>query len=166
MKRVIDKKDLVAKIKEQFTASDSVLMVDYRGLTVKESEELRANLREAGATMKIYKNTLTDIAIRELSLPSVGDALAGPTAFIFAEGEANVSAKAVANFAKAHPALEIKGGLIDNQVASVDEIKAIASLPSRDELLAKVLGTMKNPMANFTRVIDAIAKQKAEAEAA
>ena len=165
-KKETNKKDLVAVIKEQFSNADSVIMVDYRGLTVKESQELRRELRDAGASMKVYKNTLTDIALRELSLPTMEDVLAGPTAFVFGTGEANVPAKIIAKFAKAHKALEIKGGLIENAAASADEVQTIASLPSREELLAKMLGTMKNPMANFARVIDAIAKQKSEEESA
>ncbi len=161
-----NKQDLVAEIKAKFAAADAVIMVDYRGLTNKEIETLRVALRGVDASMKVYKNSLTEIAMRELALPAMDDILAGPTAFVFANGEANVSAKEIANFAKIHKELELKGGLIDSQVVGSDAIKAIAALPSRDELLAKLLGTMKNPMANFARVIDAIGKQKAEEQAA
>lgn len=159
----INKTDLVAEIKERFAAADSVIMVDYRGLTNKEIETLRVSLREVEASMKVYKNSLTEIAMRELALPAMDDILAGPTAFVFALGEPNVAAKALATFAKTNKALELKGGLVDSQVVDADGIKAIAALPSRDELLAKVLGTMKNPMANFVRVLDAIAKEKEQA---
>ena len=161
-----NKQDLVAEIKAKFAASDAVIMVDYRGLTNKEIETLRVALRGVDASMKVYKNSLTEIAMRELALPAMDEILAGPTAFVFANGEANVSAKEIANFAKIHKELELKGGLIDSQVVGSDAIKAIAALPSRDELLSKLLGTMKNPMANFARVIDAIGKQKAEEQAA
>lgn len=161
-----NKQDLVAEIKAKFAAADAVIMVDYRGLTNKEIETLRVALRGVDASMKVYKNSLTEIAMRELALPAMDEILAGPTAFVFANGEANISAKEIANFAKIHKELELKGGLIDSQVVGSDAIKAIAALPSRDELLAKLLGTMKNPMANFARVIDAIGKQKAEGQAA
>lgn len=161
-----NKQDLVAEIKAKFAASDAVIMVDYRGLTNKEIEILRVALRQHGASLKVYKNSLTEIAMRELALPAMDEVLAGPTAFVFAMGEANVAAKECANFAKTHKELELKGGLIDSQVVGADAIKAIAALPSRDELLSKLLGTMKNPMANFARVIDAIGKQKAEEQAA
>lgn len=161
-----NKQDLVAEIKAKFAAADAVIMVDYRGLTNKEIETLRVALRGVDASMKVYKNSLTEIAMRELALPAMDEILAGPTAFVFANGEANVSAKEIANFAKIHKELELKGGLIDSQVVGSDAIKAIAALPSRDELLSKLLGTMKNPMANFARVIDAIGKQKAEEQAA
>lgn len=160
------KKTLVGEIKERFSGSDAVIMVDYRGLTNKEIEDLRRSLREQGASMKVYKNTLTDIAMRELALPPMEDILAGPTAFVFGSGEPNAIAKAIADYAKVNKALEFKGALVDSQVMDVDTIKAIAALPSRDELLAKILGTMKNPMANFARVIDAIRVQKEEEAAA
>lgn len=160
------KKSLVGEIKERFTGADAVIMVDYRGLTNKQIESLRGALREQGASMKVYKNTLTDIAMRELALPPMEDILAGPTAFVFGTGEPNAVAKAVADFAKAHKTLEFKGALVDSQVLDAETIKAIAALPTRDELLAKMLGTMKNPMANFARVIDAIRVQKEEEAAA
>lgn len=160
------KKTLVGEIKERFSGSDSVIMVDYRGLTNKELEELRGALRTQEATMKVYKNTLTDIAMRELALPPMEEILAGPTAFVFGTGEPNAVAKALADFSKTHKALEFKGALVDSQVMDAQTIKAIAALPTRDELLAKMLGTMKNPMANFARVIDAIRQQKDEEVAA
>lgn len=160
------KKSLVGEIKERFTGADAVIMVDYRGLTNKQIESLRGALREQGASMKVYKNTLTDIAMRELALPPMEDILAGPTAFVFGTGEPNAVAKAVADFAKTHKTLEFKGALVDSQVLDAETIKAIAALPTRDELLAKMLGTMKNPMANFARVIDAIRVQKEEEAAA
>lgn len=167
----VQKEDLVAEIKERFNASEAVIMTDYRGLTVKEMQELRVKVREVGGEIKVYKNTLTEIAIRELALPSMDEYLEGPTAFVFIAEDAVAPAKALTAFAKAHPALELKGGFVQNQVVGADGVKAIASLPSREELIAKLLGTMQNPARGFVTVLngparglatvlDAIAKQK------
>jgi len=166
------KEALVAEIKDRFNESAAVIMADYRGLTVKQMQQLRTKVREVGGEIKIYKNSLTEIAVRELALPSMDEFLAGPTAFVFIEGDAVAPAKALTTFAKENPALELKGGFVQNQVVDSAGVKAIASLPSREELLAKLLGTMLNPLTGtvrvlsgparaFVTVVDAIAKEKA-----
>ena len=168
------KETLVEEIKDRFAGSQAVLLADYRGLSVKELEQLRGKLREAGAELTVYKNSLTEIAMRELALPSLADHLAGPTAFVFADEDPVGPAKALTAFAKAHKALELKGGLVENQVVDADGVKAIATLPSREELIAKLLGTMINPIVGFARVLNgpveafartvqAVADQKAAA---
>lgn len=169
-----NKEARVVEIKDRFSAADAIIMADYRGLTVKEMQELRVKLREAGCDIKVYKNSLTEIAIRELALPNMDAFLEGPTAFVFIQADPVVPAKALATFAKTHQALELKGGLVQNQVVTAEGIKAIALLPSREELIAKLLGTMQNPLTGtvrvlagparaFATVLDAIAKQKAAA---
>jgi large subunit ribosomal protein L10 len=166
------KENLVAEIKERFNESEAVLLIDYRGLTVKEMQELRVSVRAAGGEITVYKNSLTEIAVRELALPNMDEYLAGPTAFVFIEADPVAPAKALTTFAKLHQALELKGGFVQNQVVDADGVKAIASLPSREELIAKLLGTMLNPLTGtvrvlagpsraFVTVLDAIAKQKA-----
>jgi large subunit ribosomal protein L10 len=170
----LEKTELVAEIKERFNCSEAVIMIDYRGLTVKEMQELRSKIRASGAEAKIYKNTLTEIAIRELGLVSMDEFLAGPTAFVFASGDPVGPAKVLQAFAKEHKALEIKGGFVQNQLVDAAGMKAIASLPSREELIAKLMGMMTSPvrgfmaMANapagaFVRVVKAVADQKAAA---
>lgn len=168
----MEKESLVAEIKDRFAGSQAVIMADYRGLTVKEMQELRGMVREAGGEVKIYKNTLTEIAVRELALPNMDQFLEGPTAFVFIAEDPVAPAKALSTFAKAHQALELKGGYVQNQVVGAEAVKAIATLPSREELIAKLLGTIQNPMRgavtvlsgparSFATVLDAIAKQKA-----
>ncbi|HSK48486.1 MAG TPA: 50S ribosomal protein L10 [Coriobacteriia bacterium] len=168
----VRKEELVAEIKERFNGSQAVIMADFRGLTVKQMQQLRVSVREAGGDIKIYKNSLTEIAIRELALPNMDEFLGGPTAFVFIAEDAVAPAKALAAFAKQHKALELKGGFVQNQVVGADGVKAIATLPSREELIAKLLGTMQNPLTGtvrvlagparaFATVLDAIAKQKA-----
>ena len=168
------KEDKVVEIKDRFTGSGAVIMADYRGLTVKEMQALRTDLRAVGCDLKVYKNSLTEIAIRELALPSLDAYLEGPTAIIFTGEDPVAPAKALTTFAKAHKALEVKGGLVDNQVVDAEGVKAIATLPSREELIAKLLGTMLNPLTGFARVLNgpveafartvqAVADQKAAA---
>lgn len=148
------KKGLVAEIKDRFNDAGAVIMIDYRGLTVKQMQALRAKLRETGSEVKIYKNSLTEIAIRELALPSMDDYLAGPTAFVFIPDDAVAPAKALTAFAKENQALELKGGFVQNQVVDADGVKAIATLPSTEELIAQLLGTMQNPIVGFARVLN------------
>jgi large subunit ribosomal protein L10 len=169
-----DKEQLVSEIKGRLNEAGSLLLVDYRGLTVKEMQELRNQLRAAGSELKVYKNSLADIAIRELALPSLDAYLSGPTAIIFTGEDPVAPAKALTTFAKTHKALELKGGLVENQVIDAEGVKAIATLPSREELIAKLLGTMLNPIIGFARVLNgpteafartvqAVADQKAAA---
>jgi len=163
----------VAKIKEHLDGCSAMWLVDYRGLTVKQVEDLRHQLREAGAEMKVYKNTLCNIALKDLGLPSMDELLAGPNGFVFASGEDIApSAKVIKTFAKASKILEIRGGLVGDQVMDAKQVEAIADLPSREELIAKLLGTLNNPatqivrvlnepMASFARTVNAIAEKPA-----
>ena len=170
----IQKEQRVDEIKDRFTRASSVILVDYRGLTVKELQALRGSLRESGSELKVFKNPLTEIAMRELAMPELGALLEGPSAFTFSYGDPVSPAKALTAFAKEHPALEIKGGFIERSVTDAAGVKALAALPSREELIAKLLGTMQNPAGGlvrvlagpagaFARVVRAIADQKAAA---
>lgn len=164
----------VAAIKDRFARSSAVILADYRGLTVKEMQALRTSLQESGAELRVYKNTLAQIAMRELALPDLGELLDGPTAFLFSYGDPVAPAKALVDFAKAHKALTLKGGFVDSTITSADGVKSLASLPSREQLISMLLGTMQNPAASFVRVLSgpagafarvvkAIADQKAAA---
>lgn len=134
--------ETLAQIKEELEGVSAVWVVDYCGLTVKEIQELRSNIRETGATMKVYKNTLMHIALAESDLPMLDDMLEGPSAFVFAGSDVAAAAKAVKNFAKKNPNLEIKGGLMEGAAVSAAQVEAIASLPSREELLAQIAGAI------------------------
>ena len=149
---------VVAEIKERFTACPNVLLVDYRGLNVQSVSKLRNELRAAGSEMVVYKNTLTQIAMRELALPSMENLLEGPSAFIFTEDDPVASAKVLANFAKENEALELKGGLVQSQIIDEAGLKALATLPSREELLAKLLGTISNPARGLVTVLSGPAR--------
>ncbi len=168
------KESIVEEIKERLTASGGIIMADYRGLTVKEMQELRAKIRESGADLKIYKNRLTVIALRELAMPDLDEYLLGPTALVFVGDDPVAPAKALQNYAKEHQALEIKGGLVQSQVVDSAALKAIASLPSREELVGKLMGLLLGPVRGFmgmaqapvgafARTVQAVAEQKAAA---
>lgn len=153
------KVDLVDEIKAELSAADAVWVVDYRGLTVKQAEALRGKIREQGATLKIYKNSFTARALADLELPSLGAILEGPSAFVFVTGDPVASAKAIKAFAKENPKLEIKGGLLNKDVVTADQIRAIADLPSREELIARLLGTIQNPLTKIVRVLNGPAEK-------
>lgn len=153
--------ETLEQIKADLTDVQAVWVVDYRGLTVKESQGLRRNIREAGAVMKVYKNTLMQIALKEMDMPEMDQVLSGPSAFIFADGDPVASAKALRDFAKENETLEIKGGIMDGAFVDADAVQKIASLPSREELIAKLLGSLQNPMSQIVRVLNGPAEKLA-----
>ncbi|MBU8855462.1 50S ribosomal protein L10 [Priestia megaterium] len=163
MSNVIEqKKQVVDEIAEKLQASNSTVVVDYRGLNVAEVTELRKQLREAGIEFKVYKNTLTRRAVEKLELTGLNDALVGPNAIAFGGEDVVAPAKILNNFAKEHEALEIKAGVIEGNVASVEEIKALAELPSREGLLSMLLSVLQAPIRNLALATKAVADQKEE----
>ena len=138
----VKNQETLVKIKEDLDGISAMWVVDYRGLTVKEVQALRANIREARGSMKVYKNTLMHIALKELGLPTLDSMLEGPSAFVFAGSDVAAAAKVVKNFAKDNDNLQIKGGLMEGAEVSAAEVEAIASLPSREELLAQIAGAI------------------------
>lgn len=149
-------KEQLAEIKEHLGAKIAMWVVDYRGLSVKQVQQLRCDVRAAGAEMFVYKNTLMHLALSECDCPNLDEILSGPSAFIFAEGDPVASAKAVKNFAKANEELTIKGGMMDGAFQNAEAVNAIADLPSREELIAKLLGTISNPMQKTVSALNAI----------
>ena len=141
----------LAEIKQDLTDIQAMWVVDYRGLTV---EQLRNSIREAGAIMKVHKNKLVRLALKELDMPEMDEVLAGPSAFVFAEGDPVASAKALKDFAKANENLVIKGGIMDGAFVDAEAVEKIAALPSREELIAKLLGSRQNPMVKTVRVLN------------
>ena len=156
----------VAKVelKQQIKDAQSVVVVDYRGLTVAEDTQLRKQLREAGVAYKVYKNTLVNFAIKGTDFESLSDVLEGPNAFAISTTDATAPARVIAKFAKTAPALEIKAGVVEGTFYDADGMKAIATIPSREELLSKFLGSIQSPIANFARVINQIAEKGGAAD--
>ncbi|GGH85427.1 large subunit ribosomal protein L10 [Pullulanibacillus pueri] len=162
MSAIEKKQQVVQEISEKLKASVSTVVVDYRGLNVDEVTELRKQLREAGIDFKVYKNTLLRRATAETGLTDIDEFLVGPTAVAFSTEDVVAPAKIIHKFAKEHENLEIKTGLVEGSVASVDQIKALAELPSREGLLSMLLSVLQAPIRNFALATKAVAEQKEE----
>ena len=158
------KQPIVQEISEQIKDAQSVVVVDYRGLTVAEDTQLRKQLREAGVAYKVYKNTLVNFAIKGTDFESLSDVLEGPNAFAISTTDATAPARVIAKFAKTAPALEIKAGVVEGTFYDADGMKANATIPSREELLSKFLGSIQSPITNFARVINQIAEKGGAAD--
>ncbi|MRH44823.1 50S ribosomal protein L10 [Aquibacillus halophilus] len=163
MSKIIErKKQIVTEITDKFRESKSTIIVDYRGLDVSEVTELRTQLREAGIDFKVYKNTMTRRAVEAAELTELNDSLVGPTAIAFSNDDVVAPAKILNKFAKDHEALEIKGGVIEGNVASLEQIKELADLPNYEGLLSMLLSVLQAPVRNFAYATKAVAEQKEE----
>ena len=162
MAKVELKKPVVEEISELLNGAATAVVVDYRGLTVAEDTELRKQLREAGVVYKVYKNTMINFAIKDTEFADLAQHLEGPTAIAVCKDDATAAARVLAKFAKTAEALEIKGGVVDGVYYDAAGISQIASIPSREVLLSKLLGSMQSPVTNFARVIKQIAEKNEE----
>ncbi len=163
MAKVELKQPIVQEIADSIKDAQSVVVVDYRGLTVAQDTELRKQLREAGITYKVYKNTLVKRAIAGTEFESLTDSLEGPNAFAISTTDATAPARVLAEFAKKAPKLEIKAGVVEGTFYDENGMKAISAIPSREVLLGRLFGSMQSPIANFARVIKQIAEKDGEA---
>lgn len=150
---------IVAEISEQIKDADSIVVVDYRGLTVAQDTQLRKSLREAGVVYKVYKNTFITSAIKGTDFEGIAPLLEGPTAIAIGKEDATAPARVIAKFAKDAKALEIKGGVVEGNIYDVKGIEKIATIPSRDELISKLLGSLQSPITNFARVMNQLAEK-------
>ena len=166
MAKVELKQPIVAAIAEDIKDAQSIVLVDYRGLTVAEDTQLRKALREAGVSYKVYKNTLVNRAIAGTEFESLKESLEGPSAFAISKDDATAPARILAKFAKTAPALEIKAGVVEGTFYDANGMKAIANVPSREELLSKLLGSLQSPITNLARVLNQIAEKGGAADAA
>lgn len=165
MSNVREKKgQVVQEIAEKFKNSVSTVVVDYRGLSVAEVTELRKQLREAGVEFKVYKNTLARLAAEEAELTELNEFLTGPNAIAFCETDVIAPAKILHGFSKDHDALEIKAGVLEGAFVPVEDVKAIASLPSREGLVSMLLSVLQAPVRNFAYAVKAIGEEKENAE--
>ncbi len=161
MAKIEIKQPIVEEISAGIKDAQSVVLVDYRGLTVEEDTELRKQLREAGVTYKVYKNTMMNFAFKGTDFEGLAPYLNGPSAMAYSATDATAPARVIAEFAKKAKALEIKAGVVEGNVYDAKGMEAIASIPSRDVLISRLLGSMQSPMANFARVINQIAEKNA-----
>ncbi|MFZ0369425.1 LSU ribosomal protein L10P [Halobacillus alkaliphilus] len=166
MSSIIEQKQqIVNELADKFRNSKSAVLVDYRGLDVAEVTELRSQLREAGVDFKVYKNTMTRRATEAVELSELHEVLQGPTALAFHEDDAVAPAKILNNFAKDHDNLEIKGGVIEGQVATLEQLQELANIPSYEGLVSMFLSVLQAPVRNFAYATKAIADQKEEESA-
>lgn len=160
MAKIEIKKPIVEEISEQIKDAQSVVLVDYRGLTVEQDTRLRKQLREAGITYKVYKNTMMNFAFKGTAYESLAPHLEGPSAIAISTSDATAAARVLSNFAKEAPALELKAGVVEGTYFDEAGIKIVATIPSREVLLSKLLGSIQSPITNFARVIKQIAEAK------
>ncbi len=163
MAKVELKKPVIDEIAENVKDAQSVVVVDYRGLTVAQDTDLRKQLRNAGVLYKVYKNTMMSFAFKDTEFESLTPHLEGPSAIAVSKDDATAPARIIAGFAKTAPKLEIKAGVVEGIYYDAQGMGDIAKIPSREELLSKLLGSIQSPVANFARVIKQIAEKDGEA---
>ncbi|QNU66584.1 50S ribosomal protein L10 [Ruminiclostridium herbifermentans] len=168
------KKEIVRELSEKVKSAQSFILADYRGLTVEQDTEMRNALRAAGVEYRVVKNRLTSLAMKENGYEELDSFLEGPTSIAMSTNDVVAPAKVLSEFAKKFEALELKVGVVEGKVIDLNGIKALAELPSREVLIAKVLGGFNAPISGFANVLNAnlrglvvalnaIAEQKANA---
>ena len=159
MAKVELKQPIVQAIAEEIKDAQAVVLVDYRGLTVAQDTELRKQLREAGIIYKVYKNTMMKRAFEGTEFEGLESCLEGPSAIAVSKDDATAPARIICKFAKDAPALELKGGVVEGTVYDVAGLTELSKIPSREELLSKLLGSLQSPIANFARVLNQLAEK-------
>ena len=159
MAKVELKKPVIDEISEVVKDAQGVVLVDYRGLTVEQDTILRKQLREAGITYKVYKNTMMNFAFKGTDLEALSPHLEGPSAIAVSKEDATAPARLIVKFAKDAPALELKAGVVEGVLYDAKGITEIAKIPGREELLSRLLGSLQSPVANFARVLNQIAEK-------
>ena len=150
------KKQVVADLVELLKSAQAGVLVNYRGITVEQDTQLRNKLREAGVEYKVVKNTLTRFAANEVGYQELDEQLNGPTALAVSTTDPVAPAKVLSDFAKDVEALEIKAGFLDGKVISLDEVKTLANTPSREVLIAKIMGSLNSPISKLVRTLQAL----------
>lgn len=162
MAKIELKQPVVEEISAAIKDAQSIVLVDYRGLTVEQDTQLRKKLREAGVKYKVYKNTMMNFAFKGTEFEGLSEYLEGPSAMAYSNEDATAAARVLAEFAKTADALEIKAGVVEGTVYDADGIKEIASIPAREVLISRLLGSLQTPITNFARVMNQLAEKNAE----
>lgn len=165
MAKIELKKPVVEEISASVKEAQSVVLVNYRGLTVEQDTQLRKNLRDAGVTYKVYKNTMMNFAFKGTDFEVLAPYLEGPSALAISTTDATAPARVICKFAKTAAALEVKGGVVEGVAFDAAGIANIALIPSREELLSKLLGSLQSPITNFARVMNQLAEKMGTSEA-
>ncbi len=156
------KQTIINQIGTDIKEASSVTVVEYRGLTVKEVEELRKSLRNEGAEMKVFKNTFVDRAVDDLGYADLKKDLVGPNAFIFSHEDEVAGPRIASKFAKRHPKLVVKSGILDGKFISTEEMKTIATLPGRNGLISMLLSCLQSPVRSFACALQAVADKQGQ----
>ena len=159
----IQKQAIIDEIKDKFERAQSAVVIDYMGITVEQADAMRKKLREADVDYTVYKNTLVKRAIAGTDYEQMAEVLEGPSAFAFSYEDATAPARVLNESIKEFKKMEFKGGFVEGDYFDKDGITQIASIPSRDVLVSKFMGSIQSPIANFARVVKQIAEQKEEA---
>ena len=162
MAKVEQKQVVVDQIKAKLEGASSVLLVDYRGLTVEQDTTLRKELREAGVEYRVYKNTMVNFAVQGTEFEAISKHLEGPTAIAISYEDATAGPRVLAKVAKANEKLEFKGGVVEGTYYDANGMLAIGNIAPREELLGRLLGSFKSPISSFARVIKQVAEKDAE----
>jgi large subunit ribosomal protein L10 len=160
------KKAKVLEIKEKMEKAQGMVFAQYQGLTVEEDTELRKKLRDAGIEYKVYKNTLAILAAKELGLDGITGYLEGPVSVAFGYEDATAPARILNDFAKTHKKLELKAGIVEGTVYDAKGVQTLATIPSREVLIAQLLGSFKAPLSKLAYLLNAIKENKESAEQA
>ena len=163
MAKIELKQPVVEEISAGVKDAASVVLVDYRGLTVEQDTQLRKSLREAGVSYKVYKNTMMHLAFKGTDFEGLAPYLEGPSAMAYSTTDATAPARVLAEFAKKADKLEIKAGVVEGTVYDAAGMAKIAEIPSREVLLSRLLGSMQSPITNLARVLNQIAEKNGEA---
>jgi len=159
MAKVELKQPIVQEISGKLQNATAAVLVDYRGLTVAQDTALRKELREAGITYKVYKNTMVNFAIQDTECADLAKHLEGPTAIAITEGDSTAPARILAKFAKAAEHLQVKAGVVEGTYFDEKGILEVADVPAREVLLGRLFGSMKSPITNLARVLNQIAEK-------
>ena len=165
MAKVEVKQPIVDEIRAQLDGAKSLVVVDYRGISVADVTELRKQCREAGVIYKVYKNTMVRRAVEGTEFEGVVKDLEGTNAFAISKDDATLAARTVSKFIKKAKVCQLKGGVVEGTYYDAKGIEMIATIPSRDELIAKFMGSIQSPISKAVRTFQAIADAKQEAEA-
>lgn len=150
----------VAEIKEKLQKAQAIVLADYQGLTVEEDTALRKTLRESGVEYKVYKNNLVSLAAKELGIEGLDEYLEGPVSIAFGYEDATAPARVLHTFAKDHKKIELKAGMVDGTLYNKEQVEKLATIPSKEVLIAKLLGSFKAPLSNVAYLLNAIKEQK------
>ena len=159
MAKIELKQPVVQEISENIKDAQSIVLVDYRGLTVEQDTRLRKELREAGITYKVYKNTMMNFAFKGTDYEALTPYLEGPSAIAISNSDATAPARILCKFAKEASKLEVKGGMVEGIAYDAAGIMDIAKIPSREELISKLLGSLQSPITNFARIMNQLAEK-------